>query len=86
MTNQPVDQYGGQIGGPVRIPKIYNRQNKTFFMFATEHSGSDRQYQFGKSGAGKRIACTTTTVRGWGDTPACCGCATSCPDRWWGRW
>ena len=25
-----LDQYGGQIGGPVYIPKIYDGRNKTF--------------------------------------------------------
>ena len=28
-----LDQYGGEIDGPVRIPKIYNGHDKTFFMF-----------------------------------------------------
>src|SRR5579862_5918806 len=27
------NQYGGTVGGPVFIPKIYNGQNKTFFFF-----------------------------------------------------
>ena len=26
------------------------------------------------------------TAPGWADSPACCGCATSCRDRWSGRW
>ena len=30
------DQYGGQIEGPVYIPKIYNGRDKTFFMFNYE--------------------------------------------------
>jgi len=29
--------FGGTIGGPVRIPKIYNGQNKTFFFFNWEY-------------------------------------------------
>jgi hypothetical protein len=28
--------YGGTIGGPVRIPKLYNGKNKTFFFFNLE--------------------------------------------------
>src|SRR5438105_571189 len=31
-----LDQYGGQIGGPVYIPKLYNGRNKSFFMFDYE--------------------------------------------------
>jgi hypothetical protein len=27
------NQFGGQIGGPVRIPKVYNGKDKTFFYF-----------------------------------------------------
>lgn len=38
--------YGGTVGGPVRIPKIYNGKDKTFFYFAYEGSrrgeGSNR--------------------------------------------
>ena len=35
---------GGSIGGPVRIPKIYDGRNKTFFYFSYETSrGSARQ-------------------------------------------
>jgi hypothetical protein len=39
--NQPkplhfLDQYGGQIQGPVVIPKLYNGKDKTFFMFNYE--------------------------------------------------
>lgn len=30
------NQYGGSIGGPVWIPKIYNGKNKTFFFFDRE--------------------------------------------------
>ena len=31
-----LDQYGVQVDGPVRIPKIYDGRNKTFFMFNYE--------------------------------------------------
>ncbi|MCU1225660.1 MAG: hypothetical protein JWQ42_3753 [Edaphobacter sp.] len=30
------NEYGGDIGGPVRIPKLYNGKDKTFFFFAYE--------------------------------------------------
>lgn len=30
------NQFGGTIGGPVRIPKVYDGRNKTFFFFAYE--------------------------------------------------
>ena len=31
-----LDQYGGQVGGPIYIPKLYNGRNKSFFMVAYE--------------------------------------------------
>lgn len=37
--NTPFDHkndFGGQLGGPVRIPKFYNGHDKTFFFFAWE--------------------------------------------------
>src|SRR5919201_3447392 len=29
-----LDQYGFTLGGPIRIPKVYNGKDKTFFFFA----------------------------------------------------
>ncbi len=34
--NQPFRNYGGSIGGPVRIPKLYDGRNKTFFWITGE--------------------------------------------------
>ena len=31
-----VNDYGGTVGGPVWIPKVYNGRNKTFFFFSFE--------------------------------------------------
>ncbi len=31
-----LDQFGGQLAGPVYIPKVYDGRNKTFFLFAYE--------------------------------------------------
>jgi hypothetical protein len=31
-----VDQYGGEIDGPIHIPHVYNGKDRTFFMFALE--------------------------------------------------
>jgi hypothetical protein len=36
-----LDQFGGQIGGPVRIPKLYNGRDKTFFLFGIEQYNED---------------------------------------------
>ena len=37
IANQPNDTWGASFGGPVRIPKVYNGKNKTFFWIAVEH-------------------------------------------------
>lgn len=36
IIDQPFRNYGGSIGGPIRIPKIYDGRNKTFFWIAGE--------------------------------------------------
>ena len=40
------NQYGGTVGGPLSIPKIYNGKNKTFFFFGFE---GYRQHQAAQS-------------------------------------
>jgi len=35
-AQHPIDQYGWELDGPVRIPKIYNGKDRTFFMFTQE--------------------------------------------------
>jgi len=37
ITNQPNDTWGASFGGAVRIPKLYDGRNKTFFYLAVEH-------------------------------------------------
>lgn len=44
------NQFGGTVGGPIRIPKIYNGTNRTFFFFSEQ---STRQ---------RSASVTTTTV------------------------
>ena len=39
-----LNQYGFTIGGPVRIPRLYNGKDKTFFFFAGEAYGEDLHY------------------------------------------
>jgi len=39
--NHYLDQFGGQVAGPVWIPKVYNGKNKTFFLFAYERYRED---------------------------------------------
>ncbi|MEP6912109.1 MAG: carboxypeptidase-like regulatory domain-containing protein [bacterium] len=34
--NRTYNRFGGSLNGPVRIPRIYNGRNKTFFLFAYE--------------------------------------------------
>lgn len=36
IPDQPFKNYGDSLGGPVRIPKIYDGRNKTFFYVSTE--------------------------------------------------
>jgi len=36
IINQPFRNYGGSIGGPIRIPKIYDGRNRTFFWITGE--------------------------------------------------
>ena len=37
LGGHKLDQYGGQIGGPVWIPKVYKGKDKTFFSFGVEN-------------------------------------------------
>src|SRR6266853_355704 len=62
--NRPVNnlrwnQFAGQLGGPVAIPKLYNGRNKTFFFF----SGEPR-YQSDKS---QKVATVPTDAMRTGD-------------------
>ncbi|HYO82448.1 MAG TPA: carboxypeptidase-like regulatory domain-containing protein, partial [Bryobacteraceae bacterium] len=36
--------FGGTLGGPVWIPKIYNGRDKTFFFFSYEHTRADEKF------------------------------------------
>ncbi len=36
-----LDQYGGEVAGPVRIPHLYNGKDKTFFLFGIEQYNED---------------------------------------------
>lgn len=54
--DQPFRNFGGSIGGPVWIPKVYNGKNKTFWFASTE---SYRQ----KSGLSRELAIPTMIER-----------------------
>ncbi|MCX6590724.1 MAG: TonB-dependent receptor [Acidobacteria bacterium] len=54
--NQPFRNYGGSIGGPIRIPKIYDGRNRTFFWISGE---AYRQTE----AAGTRLAVPTMLER-----------------------
>jgi trimeric autotransporter adhesin len=53
---QPFRNYGGSIGGPIIIPKVYNGTNKTFFWISGE---AYRQYD----AAGTRLQVPTAEER-----------------------
>ncbi len=40
------NQFGGTVGGPVYIPKLYNGRNKTFFFFDFQHTGITQAAEF----------------------------------------
>ncbi|MBV9505173.1 MAG: TonB-dependent receptor [Acidobacteriia bacterium] len=46
-NTQRRNDFGGTIGGPIRIPKIYNGTNKTFFFFNFEQYRESRQISNG---------------------------------------
>lgn len=54
--NQPFRNYGGSIGGPIRIPKVYDGRNKTFFWITGE---AYRQTE----SAGTRLSVPTAAER-----------------------
>lgn len=56
IIDQPFRNYGGSIGGPIRIPKIYDGRNKTFFFITGE---AYRQTE----SAGTRLAVPTAAER-----------------------
>lgn len=56
IIDQPFRNYGGSIGGPVRIPKVYNGANKTFFWITGE---AYRQTE----SAGTRLSVPTAAER-----------------------
>src|SRR5580692_6810374 len=37
ISNQPNTTWGAGFGGPIRVPKLYDGRNKTFFYLAYEH-------------------------------------------------
>ena len=41
-TALSVNRFGGTVGGPVFLPKLYNGRNRTFFFFAYENMMSDQ--------------------------------------------
>ncbi len=51
--DQPFKNYGGSFGGPVRIPKVYDGRNRTFFFVAGE---AYRQYD----ASGTRLSVPTS--------------------------
>jgi hypothetical protein len=47
-NTQRRNDFGGTIGGPIRIPKIYNGENRTFFFFNFEQYREARQIANGQ--------------------------------------
>src|SRR5215471_5326614 len=59
--NNALDQYGFTIGGPVRVPKVYNGKDKTFFFFAWEKYHEDQEYP------AEKVASVPTAAQRKGD-------------------
>src|SRR6185437_15873416 len=62
------NDYGGTIGGPVWIPKLYNGRNKSFFFFSYE--------QFRQASSGTSVSTLPTSAERSGDFSALLGPAT----------
>lgn len=58
------NNFGGTLGGPVRIPKIYDGKNKTFFQFAWESLRYPRQATVGNTLPSDRLRAGDFTAEG----------------------
>jgi hypothetical protein len=56
-----LDQYGFTFGGPVRLPKVYNGKDRTFFFFALEQYHEDQEYP------SEKVASVPTQLQRSGD-------------------
>jgi hypothetical protein len=61
VPNSALDQYGFTVGGPVRVPKVYNGKDKTFFFFAFEKYHEDQEYP------AEKVASVPTAAQRKGD-------------------
>jgi len=61
VPNSALDQYGFTVGAPVRIPKVYNGKDKTFFFFALEKYHEDQEYP------AEKVASVPTAAQRAGD-------------------
>jgi len=59
------NDYGGSLGGPVRIPKLYNGRDKTFFFFSWE--------QYRNNQGGTQVSTLPTDAERTGDFSAILG-------------
>ena len=50
------NDFGGTLGGPVIIPKLYNGKNKTFFFFNYEEYLEDYAVELSRYGAHRRFS------------------------------
>ena len=58
------NEYGGSIGGPIWLPKVYNGKNKTFFFFSYEgDEATPVHHTFGHHG--DRPPCAAGTSADW---------------------
>jgi len=62
------NDYGGSFGGPVRVPKLYNGHDKTFFFFSWE--------QYRNNQGGTSVATLPTDAERQGDFSALLGAST----------
>ena len=86
VADQPFRNWAGSLGGPIRIPKIYDGRNRTFFFFSYDRThtidprtGSTRSRV--TSGSARRATASGRSTSAQCSSSTSKGCASGCCDR-----